>query len=58
MKVAFSYKYWDSHRHSFLFRHISVLIQENVLIMLINAFGDDLGIRFEFMKGSQDLALL
>lgn len=47
-----------SHGHSFLFRHLSVLLQENVLIMLINAFGDGFGIRFEFMKGSQDLALL
>lgn len=47
-----------SHWHSFLFRHLSVLIQENVLIMLINSFGDDFSIRFEFMKGSQHLALL
>lgn len=47
-----------SHWHSVLFRHLSVLIQETVLIMLINSFGDDFSIRFEFMKGSQHLALL
>lgn len=47
-----------SHWHSVLFRHLSVLIQETVLIMLINSFGDDFSIRFEFMKVSQHLALL
>lgn len=44
-----------SHGRSFLFRHLSVLIQENVSIMLINAFGDGFGVRFEFMKGPRTL---
>lgn len=47
-----------SHWHSFLFRPLSVLIGGNVLIMLINSFGDDFGIRFAFMEGSQHRALL